>query len=499
MKRKTAKEILAETFLEMISMNYLFKTKYIFYSLILLPIFAIPTSCNNDKSKKSSIKSEPTTFISSQNNSQKLDDITITIALSQVDKQLMKQIEEFNSSKSGYHVDVKNYYVDTETDNANGMSMADFDLIQDVVNTDKIDIVYNGSIHSSGTYEMLKNKGAFVDLYKFMGNDTEVNSSTIDEHILKLNETEGALYTFPTYYVVHTLIGEEKYVGSKENWNVDEFISHWEQMPDNSTINGSPYAENVYRAILSRNIETFLDYYNSKVNFTSPDFRRILEFCNRFPSNNNEKYATDYSAPRFVSPHELNGIMSAAIFDENYENVYHEKSKFTLVGYPSSNGCGSRCADSGMRFSICSNSSEEKRNAAWQFIRQFYTYDYQKEHAVKFLNESVGASSGFESESGFCVNKKAFEETAQDIISGKYTKNMVSDDESDKLIVPTQNDYDQLCIYLQSINKYETIADQQLRDIVDEEVMTFLAGDQDLNTTIDIIQNRATIWISEKK
>lgn len=483
----------------MSSMKYLFKNNHIFPLLIILTICAISTSCNNDKSEKKSIKLEPTTFNSSQSNSQKLDDITITIALSQVDKQLMKQIEEFNASKSGCHVDVKNYYADTEINNTNGMSMNDFDLIQDVVNTDKIDIVYNGSVHSSSTYEMLKNKGAFIDLYKYMENDTEVNSSTIDKHILKLNETEKSLYSFPTYYVVHTLIGEEKYVGNKADWTVDDFISHWEQMPDNSTVNGSPYAENVYRAILSRNIETFLDYYNSEVNFNSLDFRRILEFCSRFPSNNNEKYATDYSAPRFVSPYELNGIMSAAIFDENYENVYHEKTVFTLVGYPSSNGCGASCADSGMRFSICSNSSEEKKNAAWQFIRQFYTYDYQKEHAVRFLNESVGASSGFESESGFCVNIKAFDETAQDIISGKYTKNMISDDESDKLIIPTQNDYDQLYTYLQSINKYETIADQQLRDIVDEEVMAFLTGEQDLNTTIDIIQDRATIWISEKK
>lgn len=63
-----------------------------------------------------------------------------------------------------------------------------------------------------------------------MEQDAEVNRSTLNDRILQLNETDGKLYRLPTFYGVETLIGEAKYVGSKENWTVDEFISQWKNV-----------------------------------------------------------------------------------------------------------------------------------------------------------------------------------------------------------------------------------------------------------------------------
>lgn len=461
-------------------------------------------SCNSSKNIVSSF----TDTLNSENGSQKNykdKDIVITLALSQTDNELMKMIEDFNSADNGYHIEVKTYLVDSDekgnpiSNTNNELISADFRVVQDIINTDDIDIIYNGSLHGGAKYELLKNHGAFVDLYKFMDNDDEVNSSTLDGHILKLNERNGNLYSFPTFYVVNTLVGESRYVGNTENWTVDDFISHWEQMPDNSTVNGSPYAESAYRSVLSRNIETFLDYENHTVRFDSPEFKQILEFCKRFPSSNGDKVEVDYSAPSFVSPYELSGIISAGIFNDGYINSIHETVAYTLVGYPSSDGCGASFADSGKRFSICASSSEDKQHAAWEFIRQFYTYSYQKENVIRYVDYYNGSSTPvFETEAGFCVNKKAFEDTAQEIISGKYYDEMINNDLDSTLIIPVQNDYEQLCRYINSVNKWESRADHQLRLIVDEEVMGYLSGEKDIDTTINLIQNRTSIWISEQ-
>lgn len=79
---------------------------------------------------------------------------------------------------------------------------------------------------NESNYQILQNKGAFVDLYSFMENDPEVNTDTLDTHVLEVNEIDGKLYTLPDFYHINTLQGESKYVGTKENWTFDEFEEH---------------------------------------------------------------------------------------------------------------------------------------------------------------------------------------------------------------------------------------------------------------------------------
>ena len=109
-----------------------------------------------------------------------------------------------------------------------------------------------------------------------------MNTDTLDTHILNLNEIDNKLYAMPTFYAINGLYGESKYVGTKENWTFDEFVEHWNAMPPDSTLMGATDKDGVYNVVLGRNLNNFIDYENVKVNFDSPDFKRMLEFCNQF-------------------------------------------------------------------------------------------------------------------------------------------------------------------------------------------------------------------------
>lgn len=181
--------------------------------------------------------------------------------------------------------------------------------------------------------------------------------------------------------------------------------------------------------------------------------------------------------------------------------VSHIKDgEYTLVGYPDSNGQGSYISTSG-EYSICAHSSEENQRAAWEYIRQFYTEEYQQDHVVQKYENYIDGKKvvSYSQESGFLINNNARKTTAERICSGEYSNPTYENKgEIFETPLPTLEDCEFIESYVDSINRIDTEIDRQLWEIVNEEIVAYLGGGQDIDTTIDIIQNRASIMVSEK-
>ena len=214
-----------------------------------------------------------------------------------------------------------------------------------------------------------------------------MNTSALNQHILELNEIDGKLYSIPQFYDVHTVISKSEYGGTKQNWSIDEFIEHWNSMPAGSTIEGSNCAEYIFMELLRENLPAFVDEKNAKVSFDSDDFRKMIEFCKRFPSNNGQKADYDYTAPMLTDNYWIRSVSDAIYTEMNYQTYEQKQYRlreggYTLVGYPTSDGKGAYLSTSYPGWSISAGSSDEKQEAAWKFIRQFYTEEYQTENCV---------------------------------------------------------------------------------------------------------------------
>lgn len=144
------------------------------------------------------------------NSTEKAEDIVLTVAMTCDSSQMEDAIKEFNALDNGYKVEIKRYgnefdpFDDTVNLSPEYYAQLDFEIIQDIINSDKIDIVCNNSFFNECNYRILQNKEAFVDLYSFMENDSKVNKTTLNNHILNVNEIDGMLYTLPTFYAVNT-------------------------------------------------------------------------------------------------------------------------------------------------------------------------------------------------------------------------------------------------------------------------------------------------------
>lgn len=419
--------------------------------------------------------------------------ITLTLALTG-QARMQDVIDAFNAADNGYQIEVRSYAKSSEgVPTEEEYHYADLAFLQDIMTTDEVDIVCSASVFDAAYYEILQKKGAFADLYPFMEQDAEVNTSTLNDHILQLNETDGKLYRLPTFYGAETLIGEAKYVGSKENWTVDEFNSQWKKRPGEFTIGGATQSEDIYYNVLRGNLNSFIDYENAQVHFDVPEFRRILEFCNQFDSNHGNKGVYDYDLPSFVSQARIDTFMYMT-------GVYSGDIDYTLVGYPSDNGEGAFFYDRDNSWSISAKSSPEKQRGAWEFIRTFATYEYQKSHVIEFVEfKSDPSKSFYTSERGFCVNNRAFDETVHEIMDGKYYHGTIeSKGETIEITLPTQEDLDGTLRYFNTINQWQAGCTYALNTIINEEVMKYFAGDASLDETANSIQSRASLWISEQ-
>jgi hypothetical protein len=59
-------------------------------------------------------------------------------------------------------------------------------------------------------------------------------------------------------------------------------------------------------------------------------------------------------------------------------------------------------------------------------------------------------------------------------------------------------DYEKLTAYIQSIQRWETRSHGRLWNIINEEIMYYFSGERTLDETVELIQSRASIWISEQ-
>lgn len=407
-------------------------------------------------------------------------------------------IKEFNAAPNGYFIEIIDYSsylsemdlggagdqlpINVYTDES--MAAMNIQVAQDFING-KIDIISSDML-GSVKFESFINKGAFADLYSFMEKDSQINTNTLNSHILSLYENNGKLFQLPCFFTIDTLFGEEKYVGNKENWTFEEFVNSWNKMSENALIDGYATKRNVYMIVVKQQIGSFVDFSTGRVSFDSPDFIKLIEFCNSFSDSGKQYVEYDYNAPQFVRHKYINGFNSFHL-----ENYTFDGSEYTFVGYPSENGNGAYISSYGKIYAINSLISKERQQGAWEFIKTFVDEEYQKNNYIEYDEQH----NFYGYENGFPINVNAYNEMAAKAINGDFVnENEVEKNEKGTL---TKSEFDRLTEYINSVKCRENSVSQPLLSIVDEEVYSYFDGNQSAEKAVSNIQNRITILVSE--
>jgi len=212
--------------------------------------------------------------------------------------------------------------------------------------------------------------GLLEDLYPFIDNDPELSREDFIEYILRSAEIDGGLYYVFPIFTLPTIIGNPIVLGSKTDWNLDEFLAVLDENPEADVPLGARWTNEIFftHAIL-RNINYFFNRDTGEVDFDNEDFIKLLEVANRFPS----------VAPEFGEYDERDDIATGRqimAYSSNYDfsqyQMYREFFGGELVfkGSPTVDRRGNMI----WAFpSFAISSVSENKDGAWSFIRSLMT------------------------------------------------------------------------------------------------------------------------------
>ncbi len=381
---------------------------------------------------------------------------TLTIAtLGANPDEYVALVNNFNTLYDGqYRVEMDSTYVADEKDFSHALD-------EKIITGDVPDIV------AAFDYSVLLNlagKNALADLYPMIESDPDLSIGAFMPNIIEAYEFEGRLPVIPIKFRVCTMAAKDKFLGGVgENWTYAEMIETINNLPQGTYVNlTATDPEQMFFEFLFHNIASFIDYENATCSFNSEEFINLLEIC-----KNCEKYVP-------VDESQLVGDEKEAYYEE-YEAAYKNDVAFlsdinfwnyrdylyfvddtfgdepiTFVGYPSSDGNGTKVSASHDQFAIMEGS--DCKEGAWAFVRQFYLEEYQNEVAT----------SGF---------------------SPLEAYNKFRDDEFEALV--------------RSARKTSSY-DYDIMEICEEEAAYYFNGEHTAQEAADIIRNRISILVSEQ-
>ncbi|MBQ9110026.1 MAG: extracellular solute-binding protein [Oscillospiraceae bacterium] len=425
-------------------------------------------------------------------------DILIRIATDETEylpPELESAMEEFNLLDNGYHVKPVIYSKAVMgTDGSGGLQTADMRLLMDVMQGENVDVVMDYSFFDLSNYDILSEKGAFVDLYTFLDGDSGISRSELNAHVLEIHENDGKLYQMPLSYKIETMVGNAEYVGTKENWTMDEMIEKWEQAPEGTNFCGNSTQWPVYRSLVRSNMGAFVDYENGTCFFDSPEFIRLLEFVSQF-TESKVKIEPDYNN-NFVAPCIFYGF-------DNFHMSYHGDSYLreehpVYVGYPTENGQGSFVDTLRKRYSICESAHPAVQEGAWEFFSYMLDADVQIKNCVSYDKDNFKQNPYFE-ENGFPINQTAFERIAEGMIAHAGTSRIMDFSGIDEDVsYLTQEEYERLLRLIDSLHRMDAPIDKVANTIIENEIEALFAGERTAEEAAKAIQGRMEIMISER-
>lgn len=426
----------------------------------------------------------------------------IHMVMSYSDNQILNQVKEFNKTSADVRIKVEDYnkYYEWDDDAGTQLNSPEDQLKKDIAAGKSVDIICmdNGSLFSN-----LSNKGALVDLSDYMGKNGTVSKDDILPSIISAGETNGKLASLSPSCYISTYACKTKYC-DKVNWTFDDMISTYESLPEGMKLFKQGNTKDSVFYSCSRGCGNFIDIEKGTCSFDSPEFIKILEFCDQF-DNAGEGDEIDWET---ATQEEMEAYWSEAeVACRNdkalLSNIYFSDMRgyaraitadfgddITLVGYPSSDGSGASLSTN-QNFAIMASSSNPE--ACWNFISSFFTEEYQTSDQ---LYEIPALRSAFEKKLDDAMKKPYYKD--QDGNKIEYDDTYYVYDKEFKIPPLTQEQRDYLEDYILNIKANTYFYDSTIYNIINEETEAFFKGEKSAQETASIIQNRVSIIVSEQ-
>lgn len=401
-------------------------------------------------------------------------------------------IHEFNRSQDTYRLEAIIY---RNSDGSDPYSSGKDDALEKlkmaVVSDDAPDLLVIGEQHE--LFLTLGSRGVFTDLNELMADDAELNPSVlVPNYLTAMKHPNGSLYSLSPTFNVQTIAVKDKFT-DKENWTVDDMIDLYEGADDIFYYWSTK--EDALRMFLTGT--DFTDEITGTCRFDSPEFVKILEFCDRYPTESTcpekdyedeeqmrkfdqwhlESYHKYQNDQDYLFPVTLCSVSSGSMASAYAYAKADLGGGITLTGYPSEDQQGGKITTTD---EIGILSTCEDKTAAWSVLKAYQDY-----------NKNQG---------GYPISEEAFETALDDemYIWDFGERSDAEYYEDDSTVYPlTQEERDDLEEYIRGCETYMML-DDNVETIVMEEAEMYFSGDRSAEDTAQMIQSRAEIMLSEQ-
>ncbi|MDE5935943.1 MAG: extracellular solute-binding protein [Ruminococcus sp.] len=423
----------------------------------------------------------------------------ISMVVNYSDSNVMEKVKEFNKTNDGYRIKIEDYnkYYEWDEEKGTQLNSPDAQLKLDIAAGKTPDIICMDN--GSSLFTSLGKKGALVDLYELMGTDGTVSKDDIVPNVLKAGELDGKLLTVSPSFCVTTFIAKKKYV-DKQGWTMDEMIETYNNLPKDMRL----FAYNQSReSILSSLLYggNFIDSKNGTCSFDSPEFIKLLEFCNRFEDEEGPDWETmsqdemnDYwneQETACMNDKAFLGDMSLYnLRDYSRARYVTFNDEISLVGLPGAGGNGATLSLN-KNYAIMSSSSN--KDVCWKFISQFFDEDYQtsdRVYQIPSLKSAFTKKLDEAMENPYYIDANGKKQ--------EYENTYYINDKEVKIPNLSKEERDFLEEYILGAEPTSFDWSENIGEIVREEISAYFKGERSAQETAELIQNRVSILVSEQ-
>ena len=413
---------------------------------------------------------------------------TLRLACNYLSQDLRRRVLDFNRSNSGVRIEVVDYsQYATEDDYSAGVTKLNTEIISgnvpDLFVADELPIEQYGA------------KGLLCDLYEFIDSDEELSRDDFFENILTAMESDGKLYSIAPTFGIVSLVGNADVVGEEMGWTLQELMDVSKAHPEAQYLL-DPYTTKsaMLQTMLALNLGEYVDWATGECSFNSQDFIDVLNFSRLFP----EEFTYDELG---TSPYQMLAdgrqlLMPMEIRDfTDYQTCTAiTKGLVTFKGYPTADGIGNIATFSGDPLSISSTCKD--MDSAWKFVRGMLTDDsYGSARYVDGLPLNVKAYAAAEAEA---MKRDTYkdDETGEE---KEWPKGSAGwGDYSVDFYAMTREEADGLRSLIDATGR-AVAYDQNIMNIINEEIQTFMNGTKTAEQAASLIQDRVSLYVNEQR
>lgn len=398
-----------------------------------------------------------------------------------------KDIVAFNKQSDKYRIEVKQYGDDT-MDYSDRVALLNADLTSGQA-PDIIDLYY-----SPLSLDELIAAGVVEDLTPYLEKDDIIKREDYVENVMKAYERDGKLYAIMPCFGIRAIVGKVSDVGNGKTWTVDEMMALVDSKEKDVEIFSYAIKNSILQMMCAANQDLFIDEENGTCDFSGEEFKKILEFANRFPAD------VDYDPN---GPSEIEKIRNGKLLllmetitavsqYQLYEYEFGEPVNF--IGYPTFGESGLTLRPNST--TVAMHSASENKEGVWEFIRFNLTQKKQ---------ENLWTANG-----GFPIMKSALDKLLAEEMEDEYYEDADGNQQltskstwgtSDftvEVYAATQEQVDRVREMIETAQP-DIEMESKLFDIINEEAQAYFDGQKSAEDAAALIQNRVQTYLNETR